>query len=630
MIKAKFVFVLMLVFVFSAILIITSSENSRADAYSDSLAEAIVNDHSIIVSTSYFDTDSSGNDQSVILTEFGDMEPSNGTNFILISTGEAGAYPVTTNQDIPGCERGSWFMGGKEGHPRDAVEFTMTLEVPALAKYLKYDVRFLSSEYPEWVGAGYNDELRIEVNSPSQGRSTFTLDVDSNLFRDEASDLVGTGFNIFALDGNSDARDDVTTTLGSPRAGDAGATILWRVEDEHRVLGPEEVTVTITIEDDGDNMYDSTAFFDNFRFEETAEVNLEPRKYVRNLAGEEITDADAGDTIQYILQILNGGEIELRGNELYDVIDENLTVLEHTLYAEYGVVDYDIDTRTVTWVGDIPAKNYVQIDFLATIGEGTENEAIIQNQGSVFWDSDNNDILDTWSYTEIVNFTVINFEAPSYVSEDFSDDEAGEVATQTYQTREWFRTLPETFVQSTFSVASGYRYDTANSFKTKIRASSGNMYWFYNLSALESDIRYWETMFACGNNSEDADLILDFKNVDGQNIARLKLVYVHNGTDSSTDWVIQIYYYHDVTSWTLITNEYLYNGWYKIRLQRNGSSNIRYILERSNGQEIANFTDEDLSSPFSNLAKIEWYSTKEPVVCPMYFWDEHFIGLQST
>ena len=632
MIRKKIYFILMLVFLFSAVVLVTSEQSSALSYDGLDLAQAIVNDPSIIVSSNYEDTDQFGTRQSGVFTSFGDRGPTNGTNFIIMSTGIAGAYPVTTNQEDPGCERGSWFMGGQDNNPADRSELQIVLQVPPLAQYLKYDVRFYSAEAPEWIGSGFNDNLEIRVDAPSQTEdSLFVLDVDSNLFRDEAPDIVDSGFDIFAVNGHPhDGRNDVTTELGPPWHSDAGATILWRVENEHPVLGPEIATITISIEDDGDNMYDSAAFIDNIRFEEYAEVNLEARKYVRNLEEHEIDQADAGETVKYIIQLLNGGDIPLSGNDFEDYLDDYLELVPGSLTADSGDVEYISESHKITWEGTIPSKNYVEIEYQATISQYTPNATIIANNGSVHWDSNNNGILDSWSHTNYANLTIINFNAPDVLTENFADDSPGGIATQSYMTREWFETGLESSVESTFSVVSGYSYTTDNSFKTKIRQSSGTMYWYYDLENVVSDLDWWEIIFACGNTSEPTNLILDFKNTDNQDIARLKFEYVHEGTGNSTDWVLNAYYYDKIDHWTLLTTDsYLFNGWYKIRIERNDTSMINYILEKANGVEITNITDNKLDAAFENFDHIEFYSTEEPIVCQMFFWDEHRIGLRA-
>jgi len=627
----KGVFVIGFLLLFSALVMIINIEIANAGSYNgEDLAEAILCDPSVLVSSSYSDKDESGCRQSDVFTSLGPLHPTNGSNFIILSTGIAGANPVTTYQENPGCERGTWFEGGPEGWPVDKAILTMELQVPPLAKYLKYDVKFLSSESPEWIGDGFNDKFIVEVDAPSQTNpSNFVLDVDSNLFREESRDLVGTGFDIFALDGNPEARDDVSTTLSS--ADDAGATIMWAVEDEHPVLGPETITVTISIEDYGDNRYDSAVFLDNFRFEEEAEVFLDVRKEVRNIDEEEFEYIDTGEIVKYKLDIVNSGEIELSNNYMIDNISEYLTYIGGTLDAEYGNAEYHTDPsgNYITWGGDIPSKDYVRISFQATVNDDVDNGTIIYNKADTKWDTDNDGVIDTWSYSDNVNFTVLSYNAPDYVIEDFSDDIPGLNASEIYLNRLWFNTQLESYEESVFQVVSGYKYNTDNSFKTKIRASSDKLEWQYSLSDLEAELEYWEIMFACGNGSESSDLVLDFKDSSDENIFRIKFEYIHLGTEETTDWILKPYYYYS-GNWIPLIDSYLYNNWYKLRIERLDGSNLRYIIENKNGNEIGNVSSYKLNGEFSSFSKIEWYSNYESVVCPMFFFDEHKLGLRDT
>jgi len=629
MLFKKYFLIIGFIFLFLGLFVIFNSEKVSADAYSDSLAEAILCDPSLLVSSSYQDEDLNGNRQSGIFESLGVMNPTNGTTFVVLSTGVAGANPVTMNEENPGDERGTWFRGGETGNPRDKAILTMELQVPPLAQYLKYDVRFLSSEAPEWIGEGYNDNLVIEVES-SQGDSIFDeLNVDSNLFREESRDLVGTGFDIFALDGNPESRDDVTTTIGS--ADDAGATILWAIEDEHPVLGPELITVTITITDYGDNRYDSAVFLDNFRFEEEADVSLEVTKEIRNINGELIEYIDTSEVVKYDIYIKNAGDIELSNTHMVDNISENLTYIPGSLTADFGVAQYHSNPSGdyITWDGNIPPGtpgNYVKIEFQATVNNDVNNGTIISNIADVKWDTDNDDIADTWEHSDIVNVTVFCFEVPEYVVEDFSDDTPGGNASEMYINRPWFETQSETDTESVFQVVSGYEYSTGNSFKTKLRSSSGNLNWYYTLDEIEAGMDWWEIMLACGNTSEGSDLILDFKDTNNNDIFRIKLEYLPLGSEETTDWLLKPYYYGS-GNWIPIIDSYLYNGWYKLRFERNGSSKVDYIIEKSTGERFQVVTDNKLTGAFSLFSKVEWYSNDEPIVCPIFFWDEHRVGL---
>ena len=107
--------------------IMLNQDNVKAGSYNgEDLALAILANESWLIDSSYVDTDESGTSQSIILSSLGPMTPTDGSTFVLFSSGVAGATPATTNEGNPGDERGSWFSGGKYGMPRDQATLTMT------------------------------------------------------------------------------------------------------------------------------------------------------------------------------------------------------------------------------------------------------------------------------------------------------------------------------------------------------------------------------------------------------------------------------------------------------------------------------------------------------------------------
>lgn len=99
------------------------------------------------------------------------------------------------------------------------------------------------------------------------------------------------------------------------------------------------------------------------------------------------------------------------------------------------------------------------------------------------------------------------------------------------------------------------------------------------------------------------------------------------------DWVLKLSYWSPTNGWVRLNTDfsggYLYNSWYKLRIEKNGPTYINYSLYRANRGLVDFKTDQQLGSSFSDLASVEWSNTKNPVVCPMFFWDEHRIGLTN-
>jgi uncharacterized repeat protein (TIGR01451 family) len=579
------------------------------------------------------------------------MVPTDGETFLFMSTGIAGAVPVTTDGNNPGDERGTWFKNN-QGNPRDEATLVMELMVPPYMHYLYYDLQFFTTEYPDYVGTRYNDRFTVHVDSPSQGVTTHVMDVNSGDFILNSFDIPGTGFDIFAIDlftgdptDPSDV-DFVTRNPGTPGA-DAGATAL--VSREHPVTPNEIITVIFNIEDMGDNQFDSAVFIDNLMFSGYAKTDILARKTVNDLNGHLPTP---GDLLEYSITISNIGEVDQSnnaGNEFVDVIPENTSYILGSLITTSGEGEYIQAENKIIWNGDIPAESSVSLKFRVAIDMGLSNGALVSNQGTIYWDSDesgsnnaieltddpaSNDGIDVDGDGETgdddpTTVFVLLYIPVSELTEDFSDDAPYENATEIYYGYQWFTTTSGT-IGNNFEVASAYHYSTPQSFKTKIRAFGSPYYWYYDLTDFNLKIKWWEIWFACGNTSESADMLLKFRDINGNDIGQIKFLYLPEGIDDPSNYILQIYYANSEGIWTQLSSGYsggyLYNGWYKIRLELNEPGYINYSLyQKTMGR--TDYAQNINTGPYSQLTSVEWSSSTNPVVCPMFFWDEHKIGV---
>ena len=643
---------------FTVLLVIFASENSQA-SLADDLVNAILDDNSTLVKNSarYDDNDNPGHRQAKVCNSpMGILQPTNGSqSFILMSTGIAGSVPTTTDEDgdgqpdDPGDERGTYFKD-RYGHPRDFASLEMKLDVPANMYYIEYYIRFLSVEYPEYVSTKYNDQITITVISPSQGTTVHSVDVNTGNFQVMASDMPDTGFDIFATSGDPEMVDIVTRTPNA--GGDAGATSL--ISYEHPVSPGERITLIFEIKDAGDNLLDSAIFIDGVAFnsgDATARITAE--KSLEDLDGGRLL---FNDTIQYTIKINNLGSLgqgNNTGHEFEDFIPDNTAYVDGSLYATTGIVNYDAIENKITWDGSIPSSSNITLTFNVTVNSSLESGTIISNQGTVYWDSNGDGTNDATEYTDDTSIddgidqdgdgntddddptdiVVRTLIVEEQLTEGFSDDTEGEQATEielgTGET--WFVTSGEA-VGCDFEVASSYHYSTANSFKTQLRAMGGSFYWDYPLSEIYNlsdynDTDWWETWFKCEITSEAADLYVEFENTNDEVIAKLKFEYCNNGTAPPMDWVLNLYCYNFSSGqWELLTDDYL-SAWYRLKIGKSGSENVSYFLYNTEGSQIGNKNYEQVSLPFSNLKRVKWYSAMNPIVCPMFFWDEHILYL---
>jgi hypothetical protein len=291
---------------------------------------------------------------------------------------------------------------------------------------------------------------------------------------------------------------------------------------------------------------------------------------------------------------------------------------------------------------------------MVTVNQGLVNNTKISNQGVVHWDenedgiNDKNELTDDPTVNDGIDqdgdgetgdddptiVSVWSYDAPTILTEDFADfdDIVGGKAQDSYQGQVWFDTSDQSS-ESNFEVSPSYHYITAKSFKTKLRSVTPVQYWNYSFSIFNSEITSWEIWFACGNSSEPADLCADFKTTHGNDITKIKLEYVHvYNVPLSSSYQVKLSY-KTPTGWVQLrsdyTNGYLYNGWYKLRIEKNGDAAMNYSLSRSGVGATDFTTGQCLGSSFSDLARVEWYSTQNPVVSPIVFWDEHTVSLIS-
>ena len=160
-----------------------SPEPVNAGSYDGhDLAVALLANQSTLISSQYWDRDTGGHRQAVVLTSRGNLIPTDGPTFAIFSTGRADLVLATSNGLNPGNERGNWFQGGQYGNPRDEANLQLQLLVPQYMHYLYYDVQFFTVEYPDYVGTQYNDQLTITVNSPSKGVSSYIINVNGGDF----------------------------------------------------------------------------------------------------------------------------------------------------------------------------------------------------------------------------------------------------------------------------------------------------------------------------------------------------------------------------------------------------------------------------------------------------------------
>ncbi|MBK8253908.1 MAG: choice-of-anchor L domain-containing protein [Polyangiaceae bacterium] len=155
-----------------------------------------------------------------------------------------GTAPAGFPQDVPACP-GSTAIN-------DDVALELKIRSPKNATGYKFNFKFYSFEYPEWVCTSFNDQYISLISPPPMGsiNGNVSFDTQNNpvsvnvaFFDANPNELVGTGFDVWD---------------------DAGATS-W-LQTQAPIKGGDEITVRFAIWDTGDSAWDSTALVDNFQW----------------------------------------------------------------------------------------------------------------------------------------------------------------------------------------------------------------------------------------------------------------------------------------------------------------------------------------------------------------------------
>jgi hypothetical protein len=194
------------------------------------------------------------------------LQPQEGYKFLALSSGPVWNPSPSGSGQLGGGTQSDpkpVFLGKRKA-PRDnrpcydLHRVTLRLQAPKSARSFSFDFNFFSAEYPSYINQNFNDTFyaAIEAKSTNQGQSTNisfdannnSIEVDNNYFQQPFHPVPNTG-------------------TGFDRHGSTG----W-LRTSWPIQGGEEFTLTFTIHDEGDAVFDSLVVLDNFQWHDFAAV----------------------------------------------------------------------------------------------------------------------------------------------------------------------------------------------------------------------------------------------------------------------------------------------------------------------------------------------------------------------
>ena len=175
--------------------------------------------------------------------------PRKGGSFAILSTGCALFADNPNKSGTLGCRNG----GVKTRGARDVIIWRIRVKVPQGANCLSFRFKFLSDEYPEWVGSEYNDALIAEVGGSPRWNASGNQDPTITAPRNFATTRDG---NLVSVNGTGVARVNRQAAKGTTYDAATG-----KLRASTRVK-PGSQLLYISLFDQGDRQYDSAVFID--------------------------------------------------------------------------------------------------------------------------------------------------------------------------------------------------------------------------------------------------------------------------------------------------------------------------------------------------------------------------------
>jgi uncharacterized repeat protein (TIGR01451 family) len=291
--------------------------------------------------------------------------PTDGTTFGILTTGDVNLADDANNAPDSGADLGTTARGAF-----DVSILKINLTVPANQNCLRVDFRFLSEEFPEFVGGAFNDGFIAQLDTSDWSVSESTISAPNNFAFDQAGNVISIN----------------ETGVAGMSAGEAAGTTYDGATP--RLVAQTPITagahsVYFSIFDAGDHIYDSAVFLDNLALGATSAGGCQAGAFVSDVNLSLIkTDAPdpvtAGAQLRYSLNVANAGTTDATNVEVVDQLPAGTTFIaaagtNWTCLFEEGVEGLDTVSCNRATVAAGSSAPPINIDVTAPTTAGTIN-----------------------------------------------------------------------------------------------------------------------------------------------------------------------------------------------------------------------------------------------------------------
>jgi len=240
--------------IFLTLLALTFSALGVTPAYATStaleMAKALFEDQTLITGASYT-TIADSAQTAVFNTALAGFPKGGDTSFAVMSTGDTASIP------IPDSFANTAYSGGniRGNSDYDVAILKIDFNVPTGMNCLSFQFRFLSEEYPNYVGSQYNDAFIAELDTSDWTTTDGSITAPNNF-------AIVSGANVSVNSLPMSASNGAGTAFDGAGFGTGGASTLGFLAAQSP-LTPGSHSLYLSIFDQSDHILDSAVFLDN-------------------------------------------------------------------------------------------------------------------------------------------------------------------------------------------------------------------------------------------------------------------------------------------------------------------------------------------------------------------------------